>query len=215
MADALHDTEPLQPEAAKAVTEVDEYDALIAYHTSAAQAHRAASTKLRKLKTQYVGMRSRMEAGKAKRKARSPSSVSGFNQPVRVKPKLAEFLNLAPDDRVTRHEVTRHFTAFFKQHDLPNPDNRREIRMIGAAGAQLRELFPDFGTADQPLSYFNLQKALKDYFVSDNDGQPAPDPAPAPGAAPAPDPVLVPDPAPASVKPPAKLRKVVRGAAKA
>ena len=209
MADVLQDTEPLQPEAAKAVSEADEYDALIAYHTSAAQAHRAAATKLRKLKTQYVGMRAKMEAGKAKRKARSPSSVSGFNQPVRVKPKLAEFLALAPDERVTRHEVTRHFTAFFKQHDLPNPDNRREIRMIGAAGAQLRELFPDFGTADQPLSYFNLQKALKDYFVSDNDGQPAPDPAPASDSAPAP------DPAPAPVKPPAKLRKVVRGAAKA
>jgi chromatin remodeling complex protein RSC6 len=207
MADALIETAPLDGEPAKAVTEVDDYDALIAYHTSAAQAHRAAATKLRRLKNLYTSLHNKLEAKSNKRKARDPV-VSGFNRPVRIKPELAAFLEMSGDDRVTRHEVTRFFTAYFKKHDLPNPDNRREIRMIGEAGAKLRALFPDFGTTEQPLSYFNLQKALKGYFVSDC----VSDAEPTPASDPAPDPELAPGTSSSSVT---KIRKVVRGVKKA
>lgn len=89
---------------------------------------------------------------------------SGFNKPVRVSAELARVLNLTEHEPIPRVEVTKRLTQYFRDHDLQNPANRREILLNGPKGEALRPLFPDLDPAKEPLSFFNLQRHLKRHF---------------------------------------------------
>lgn len=89
---------------------------------------------------------------------------SGFNKPVRVSAELARVLNLTEHEPIPRVEVTKRLTQYFRDHDLQNPSNRREILLNGPKGEALRPLFPDLDPAKEPLSFFNLQRHLKRHF---------------------------------------------------
>ena len=66
---------------------------------------------------------------------------------------------------LARTEVTRKVNAYIQEHDLQNPKNKKEI----LADKDLLHIL--VVEKDIPLTYFNLQKAIKHNFSSTPFGQ--------------------------------------------
>jgi len=145
-----------------------EYEQMIQYHSTASVDHRAMAVRLRKLFKTYTQVLKRSKRVGAKRTRSARSSPAGFNKPVLVSSDLASFLEIDPAVPVCRTDITRKLTCYFKEHDIPNPANRREMILDEnkPACVMLMKLFPEYtGKDGKPaLSYFNLQKALKPFF---------------------------------------------------
>lgn len=93
---------------------------------------------------------------------------SGFAKPTRISKKLANFLGVSPDTEMPRTQVTKHISAYIKEHNLQNPENKREFKpdkklgaLLGEARFPLVKKQPELGNG---YSYFNLQSYLSDEF---------------------------------------------------
>jgi chromatin remodeling complex protein RSC6 len=101
----------------------------------------------------------------------NPRKPSGFASPVIVSDDLYAFLaqfGVKKSDPIARTDVTRHITSYIKEHDLQNPEHRREI----VPDAALKKLFgpamepKDPNDANSPLvyTYLKLQRYLSAHF---------------------------------------------------
>ena len=90
------------------------------------------------------------------KKNRTPS---GFAKPTKMSQELCKFLNKPDGTEMARTEVTKFITNYVKEHDLQNPDNRREIK----CDTKLKTLLNVDDTV--PVTYFNLQKYMKVHFM--------------------------------------------------
>lgn len=101
----------------------------------------------------------------------NPRKPSGFASPVIVSDDLYAFLaqfGVKKSDPIARTDVTRHITSYIKEHDLQNPEHRREI----VPDAALKKLFgpamepKDPNDANSPLvyTYLKLQRYLSSHF---------------------------------------------------
>ena len=101
----------------------------------------------------------------------NPRKPSGFASPVMVSDDLYAFLaqfGVKSSDPIARTDVTRHITSYIKEHDLQNPEHRREI----VPDAALKKLFgpamepKDPNDANSPLvyTYLKLQRYLSAHF---------------------------------------------------
>ena len=101
----------------------------------------------------------------------NPRKPSGFASPVIVSDDLYAFLDqygVKKTDPIARTDVTRHITTYIKEHDLQNPEHRREI----IPDAALRKLFgpamepKDPNDSNSPLvyTYLKLQRYLSAHF---------------------------------------------------
>ena len=119
----------------------------------------------RQAKKEHAKIVKKAEQGGKKRRAKSDGesthSNSVFLQPSKISPALAKFCGVSPDTMLSRTESTRKIAAYIKEHDLQNPENRREIR----ADATLTALFSL--TAEDKLNYFNLQRYIKPHFIKE------------------------------------------------
>jgi chromatin remodeling complex protein RSC6 len=110
----------------------------------------------------YAKQVKRADQGNKKRRRTSDDSASRTNsvfmQPKKISPELAAFCGVSADTLVCRTDATRKIGAYVKEHNLQNPENRREIN----ADAKLTKLF-GLTSADK-LTYFNLQRYLKPHF---------------------------------------------------
>lgn len=108
---------------------------------------------------------------KAIRDDANPRKPSGFASPVIVSDQLYEFLaqfGVKKGDAIARTDVTRHVTTYIKEHDLQNPEHRREI----VPDAALKKLFgpamepKDPANPNSPLvyTYLKLQRYLSSHF---------------------------------------------------
>lgn len=109
-----------------------------------------------------------------KRKQRddaTPRKPSGFASPVVVSDDLYSFLErygVSSGQPIARTDVTRHITAYIKEHDLQNPEHRREI----VPDATLKKLFGDAQELKDPenpkspmvYTYLKLQRYLSQHF---------------------------------------------------
>jgi chromatin remodeling complex protein RSC6 len=109
-----------------------------------------------------------------KKKVRDETSTrkpSGFASPVVVSDELYAFLapfGVKNGDPIARTDVTRYITTYIKDHDLQNPEHRREI----VPDAVLKSLFgpamepKDPNDASSPLvyTYLKLQRYLSQHF---------------------------------------------------
>lgn len=117
------------------------------------------------------------EASKRSKKKKSlrdpanPRKPSGFASPVTVSDDLYKFLEqfgVKKEDPIARTDVTRYITSYIKDHDLQNPEHRREI----IPDASLKKLFgpamepKDPNDANSPLvyTYLKLQRYLSPHF---------------------------------------------------
>ena len=119
----------------------------------------------RQAKKEHAKIVKKAEQGGKKRRAKSDGesthSNSVFLQPSKISPALAKFCGVSPDTMLSRTESTRKIAAYIKEHDLQNPENRREIR----ADATLTALFAL--TSEDKLNYFNLQRYIKPHFIKE------------------------------------------------
>lgn len=101
----------------------------------------------------------------------NPRKPSGFASPVIVSDELYAFLaqfGVKKTDPIARTDVTRYITSYIKEHDLQNPEHRREI----VPDAALNKLFgpamepKDPNDENSPLvyTYLKLQKYLSAHF---------------------------------------------------
>jgi chromatin remodeling complex protein RSC6 len=89
----------------------------------------------------------------------SPRPLSGFARPTEISDQLAKFLGEKKGTLLARTDVTKRITVYIKEHDLQNPENKRQIH----ADAPLRKLL-GLSSADI-LTFFNLQKFMKVHFL--------------------------------------------------
>ena len=117
--------------------------------------HDRQSKELEKLRNK----RSRVKA------ERSPNSLpSGITKPVAITDELAKFLGVAPGTLVPRNEVTKGVSAFVKQNELSDPTNKQKFVLDDRAPAkQLRTLL---GNPQEDVTYFNLQRYLKEDYLT-------------------------------------------------
>jgi upstream activation factor subunit UAF30 len=130
---------------------------------------------LRKMQRDYEAeLKEALKKSKKKRAPRddaNPRKPSGFASPVIVSDELYKFLEqygVKKNDPIARTDVTKHITAYIKEHDLQNPEHRREI----LPDASLKKLFgpaiepKDPNDANSPLvyTYLKLQRYLSQHF---------------------------------------------------
>ena len=119
----------------------------------------------RTAKKEFAKQVKKAEQGGKKRRVKadgeSSHSNSVFLQPCKISPALAKFCGVTSDTLISRTDATRKIAAYIKEHDLQNPENRREIR----GDETLTALFSL--TAEDKLNYFNLQRYIKPHFIKE------------------------------------------------
>ena len=100
---------------------------------------------------------------KVKSRISDPNKPTGFKKPIAISTALAKFLKVPNDELMSRTDVTKAINAYIKQHNLQNPEAKREfILNKSVEGKALNSLLSP--TGDQPVSYFNLQRWLAPHF---------------------------------------------------
>ena len=89
---------------------------------------------------------------------RAPRAPSGFAKPTLISDELCSFLGKPVGTEMARTEVTKSITAYIKEHSLQAPENKRKIIPDSALQKLLNV------TAEDEVTYFNLQKYMKVHF---------------------------------------------------
>lgn len=90
---------------------------------------------------------------------------SGFNKPVQISKELAKFTQWGVDTPRSRSETTKFLCNYIKEHELQNPENRREISID--KDPKLKKLLGfDKTKDDKPLTYPRLQIYLKKHYTA-------------------------------------------------
>lgn len=93
--------------------------------------------------------------------ARRNNPNNGFNRPRIVSDALKQFLGMAPDDTISRTNVTRGVYAYIKEHNLKDPNNGKII----VPDEKLKSLLGV--DADTPVTFTNIQKFISPHYVKD------------------------------------------------
>ena len=94
-------------------------------------------------------------------KKTSTNTNSGFLKPVQISGEMAKFTGWDPLELKSRVDVTKFICAYVKEHNLQNPEDRRQI----LADAKLTKLLKyDLKKENEPLTYFRVQSCLKNHF---------------------------------------------------
>ena len=69
----------------------------------------------------------KLQKGKRQRKIGTNVTPSGFHKKKQISEELATFLNVANDTKMARTDVTKLLSAYIREKQLQNPDNRKFI----------------------------------------------------------------------------------------
>lgn len=94
---------------------------------------------------------------------RKNNKNSGFRKPVEVSKEMANFAGWNHGELHSRVDVTKFLCDYIKEHDLQNPEDRRQIKPDKKLQTLLRY---DPKKSDNPLTYFRLQSLMKPHFPS-------------------------------------------------
>lgn len=93
-----------------------------------------------------------------KKKEKAKKSPSGFAKPCKISDELCDFIGVTKGTELSRTDITRHINSYVKEHNLNNPQNRREF-------------FPDkklkaiLNVKDgEKVTYFVLQRLIAHHF---------------------------------------------------
>lgn len=92
-------------------------------------------------------------------KAKARASNNGFNRQQNVDDELRAFLGLAPEQLISRSEVTKKINEYISTKGLKHPENGRQIVLDDA----LRKLLNP--PADVVVTFLNLQRYLSPHYV--------------------------------------------------
>jgi upstream activation factor subunit UAF30 len=93
-----------------------------------------------------------------KRKVDPNRTPSGFAKPALISNDLCKFLGKDNGSFMARTDVTKEVNKYIKEHNLQNPANKKEIKPDPILCKLLNI------KKDDNLTYFSLQKFLKDHF---------------------------------------------------
>lgn len=96
---------------------------------------------------------------KIKKKNDKKKSPSGFAKPTPVSSDLSNFLGIPIGDQIARTDVTSKVIAYVKEHNLQNPEDKKQI----VPDAKLNALLQ---AGDIKVTFFNLQTHLKKHFLA-------------------------------------------------
>ena len=88
----------------------------------------------------------------------APKKQSGFAQPKPISGELAEFLGVPKDTIIARTEVTKLVTKYVKEHNLQNPENKRELVLDDKLTKLLK---PQDG---EKITFFTLQRFMAPHY---------------------------------------------------
>lgn len=101
----------------------------------------------------------------------TPRKPSGFASPVVVSDELYSFLanfGVTKGDPIARTDVTRYITSYIKEHNLQNPEHRREIMpdatLSKIFGEPMEHKDPNDTNSPKVFTYLKLQKYLSAHF---------------------------------------------------
>ena len=103
-----------------------------------------------------------MSKTKNKRRKGESKTQSIFTRPTPLSEPLCSFLNVEAGTELPRTDVTSRINVYVKEHNLQNPENKKQI----LADDKLKSLL--YLTDNDQLTYFNLQKFLKYHFLKKN-----------------------------------------------
>jgi chromatin remodeling complex protein RSC6 len=96
---------------------------------------------------------------KHKKKSDKKRNPSGFAKPSSITSELATFLGIDSSLQLARTDVTSKVIAYVKEHNLQNPENKRQI----VPDEKLRDLLQ--APTEEVITFFNLQTYLKKHFL--------------------------------------------------
>jgi len=92
---------------------------------------------------------------------RTNNKNSGFLKPVTISKEMAKFTGWDPKELRSRVEVTKYICQYISEHDLQNPEDRRQIK----PDVKLQKLLGYNPKKNkEPLRYYSLQTHLKHHF---------------------------------------------------
>lgn len=97
------------------------------------------------------------------RSNRQKNTTSGFMKQVPISKEMAKFASWEPSQLRSRVEVTKFICDYVKQHNLQNPQDRRQILPDDKLSKLLNY---DSKKADKPLTYYYLQRVIQPHFNS-------------------------------------------------
>lgn len=93
-------------------------------------------------------------------KPKSNRKPCGFARPTPVSKEMCDFLSLPEGSEVSRTTVTRALIQYIKDHQLQNPENKKQIK----PDETLYKLFGE-QSRKQELTYFTMQKFVNHHFA--------------------------------------------------
>ena len=132
---------------------VDSINSLISKFEMFERDSKIAKTELRKVLKSY-----QKKSFKKTRKVDPNRQPTGFAKPSLISDELCKFLKKPTGTMMARTDVTKEVNKYIKEHNLQNPENKKEIK----ADSTLTKLL-NLKKGDD-LNYFSLQKFLKDHF---------------------------------------------------
>ncbi len=130
---------------------------------------KASIKELSNIKTSFQKSRREVEKGlkkksKSSKRVSDPTRPTGFKKPIPISLELAKFLKVDPGELMSRTAVTKSINSYIKDHNLQNPEAKREFDLKKSPeGKALEALLKPKADAG-PVSYFNLQKWLAPHF---------------------------------------------------
>ena len=92
---------------------------------------------------------------------RKNNTNSGFLKPVKISSEMAKFTGWKPDELKSRVDVTKFLCNYIREHNLQNPEDRRQI----VADKKLSKLL-EYNEGDKPLTYYRIQTYMKKHFTN-------------------------------------------------
>lgn len=123
------------------------------------------------LKTEYKSLSKVLEKNQRlamkkmndkRKKASGNRQPSGFVKPTPITNELATFLGKSHGTLIARTEVSREINKYIRAHSLQDKSNGRKIIPDEKLSALLNI------SANDELTYFNLQKFMKHHFIKDS-----------------------------------------------
>jgi upstream activation factor subunit UAF30 len=102
---------------------------------------------------------------KKKNPNRAKNTSSGFMKPVKISNEMSAFTGWEKDELKSRVDVTKYICGYIRDNDLQLPTDRRQI----VPDKKLTNLLKldKKGLAEEPLTYYSLQKKIQPHFIKE------------------------------------------------
>ena len=94
-------------------------------------------------------------------KAAERSKNSWFNKPQKITPELSTFLKLPKEETISSSEVTKLLSAYVREKNLKNPENKSQILL----DTKLKKLLQP--EKDAIITHLNIQKYISKHYVKE------------------------------------------------